>query len=184
MSYPPSEIYQGDNAEWKQTDDDFAGSHTAKTIFVDDGENANKVEIAGVIASNVATFTLTPALSSTLTPGVMRWAIIKTLSTTEREVIAEGTIRVKWNPETSNRPQSHARTMLGLIETRLQGQAVEGEETISYLDVSVTFHNMRELEELRRYYQREVAAEERRDQGRPPAGIRFGRVRLTGHPNR
>lgn len=181
MSTPPKTLVQGDSDDWEVSDSDLTvgGDWTAKTVFVEDLAADAQLTLNGVITAGKATFTLGAIQSATLNPGVTNWfVVLENTVTDERKTVCSGTTRVHYDPLATSKTQSFARKMLGLIETRLQGQAVDGEQSVTLEGVTVTYHDMTELEALRSKYAREVRMEERIDAGQHPSGITFGRVRF------
>lgn len=122
------------------------------------GGTAAPITLAGSVSSDTATFDLTTAQSLTLATGTVEWGVVLDDGADDRVTVSRGTTCVLPDPAAAT-PASHASTCLALVETRIQGQLVNGEDSISYLGVNINYLSPAELEALRSKYKAEINSE-------------------------
>lgn len=150
---PVSLIIGAFNA-WYIEDDYDADDFTLKYVF---RQGVTEVELAGAYTDGAWTFTANSAFTATLSNGrhILDLVVVRT-SDAEEKVVRTTTIQCF---DTVASRTSHARTMLGKIESILEGRADHDVESYTIKSRSITKMSVKELTEWREYYLAELGRE-------------------------
>lgn len=159
----PAEIVAGDLLQWKRPDlaTDYAPG-TYQLLYKARLEGAGSTVIT--ISTTAADFAVSVASATTAayTAGRYRWsAYIVRVSDSERVEVDSGSWVVEANKTTATTdPRSHARKVLDLIKSLLEGRAAADVASYSIAGRSLTKMSIQELLQWKAVYERDVKAEE------------------------
>ncbi len=175
----PREIVAGDFLTWKRTDigSDYAPSlYTLSYKARLEGTGSTVITITAVTSGSDYLVEEDSATTAAYTVGVYHWdAYITRDSDSERVRFDSGTFEVVADRAVATTdPRSHAKKMVDLLESLLEGKAVSDVSSYSIQGRSLTKMNPDELLKWRNYYKRELLREEkieRRKNGNGTGGL-------------
>ena len=175
----PREIISGDFLTWKRTDLGTDYSNSLYTLSYKarlEGTGSTVITITAAASGDDYLVEEAAATTAAYTAGVYHWdAYITRDSDSERVTIDSGTFEVLADRAVATTdPRSHAKKMVDLLESLLEGKAASDVSSYSIQGRSLTKMGTEELIKWRNYYKREVLQAEkieRRKNGKGTGGL-------------
>lgn len=172
----PGELVVGDFWQWKRTDlGDYDNTlfTLSYVLRLGSGTVVRSETITAVASGDDYLVSVASSVSVLYVPGVYHYSIYLTrISDSNRLEIGRGTLTIKSNLAVDEQdPRSHARIMLGKIESIIENRAESDVDNYAIAGRSITKMSIAELREWRNHYRSEVQAEDdevRRRNGKKP----------------
>lgn len=178
-NYPdiePLQIYAGDFVAWKRSDLNSDYSNASYTLSYSariEDSNSRIISITASASGSDYVVAVSQSTTKSWPVGRYQWtAFITRTSDSERLALAYGVWEVLPNRATaSTDPRSHARIVLLNIEAAIVALSSKTAASYSILGREMTYADLPELVTLRDKYKAEVAAEDRKANGRGGAKV-------------
>lgn len=164
QNYIPYEFYAGDTVIWQieNLHTDYSNSaHTLTYKFRLENNGSTNFSVDATADGNNYKITLSATTTANITEGKYNFiAYVTRTSDSARVTVDRGMIEVKPNLASStSETRSHAKKMLDLIESLLEGKATKDVSSYSIAGRSLNKMGVSELLEWRNYYKAEYNRE-------------------------
>lgn len=164
QNYIPYEFYAGDTVIWQieNLHTDYSNStHTLTYKFRLENNGSTNFSVDATADGNNYKITLSASTTASITEGKYNFiAYVTRTSDSARVTVDRGMIEVKPNLASStSETRSHAKKMLDLIESLLEGKATKDVSSYSIAGRSLNKMSVSELLEWRNYYKAEYNRE-------------------------
>lgn len=188
----PYLFYSGDTVKWKITtlNSDYSNSdYTLTYYFRLDSDGTTNFTVTATADSSDYLITLSASTTASLTSGVYNFiAYVTRTSDSARVTVDRGSIEVKPNLAAStSATRTHAKKMLDLIESLLEGRATKDVSSYSIAGRSLNKMSIQELTDWRNYYKAEYNRELSRQRNENSDGsgntikVSFGNTNTLGY---
>ena len=164
QNYIPYEFYAGDTVIWQieNLNTDYSNStHTLTYKFRLENNGSTTFSVDATADGNNYKITLSASTTASITEGKYNFiSYVTRTSDNARVTVDRGMIEVKPNLASStSETRSHAKKMLDLIESLLEGKATKDVSSYSIAGRSLNKMSVSELLEWRNYYKTEYNRE-------------------------